>query len=449
MKSIITLFTHLSIGFSLVMIAQSLASAQGIASACNSPYVLMNGAEYFIKPSGGDDTQALQCAFDSAVKQSIPVVRLDKGDYQVSSLVVTDFKGTFTGLSAKTTSLTVENYTFDCSVQRARPLVFYGGDITLKNMTISVEDPCYEGWDFTALSFMQKSCDERTHFAVVDRVVLSSSGPREGDSYGVVFVGTRELLNDEDELTFPRPTCEIDGRGPLGAFKLNRSDISGFSNAIITSTWGAGQVDISFNQISGGTGIIVTNANQSTTIRDNSIAFVARDFLPEWYDGQSFVDAGIAILSQDLEWAPSRNRTVIHNNKIEQGDVTSLENADFVGIWVSDAAYVNHSLVVTDNIINTEDLTEIEALSWGLVLSNISNPLVNKNFFRGSGYIGALVTGTWQSPKKGAFTANTFPGAFETGIDVLVTCEVEGLIVAPGTAFVLDLCENNYVLRDY
>jgi len=449
MKSITMRVVGLIFGLLIVMFQQSVAHAQGVLAECNSPYVVIEGPGYLVKPSGGDDTRAIQCAFDSAVKQSVPSIRLEKGDYEISSLTVTDFKGTFSGLSSKTTSLTVENYTFDCTIERARPIAFYVGDAILKNMSISVEDPCFEGYDFTALSFMQKSCDERTHFATVDRIVLSSSGPREGNSYGVVFVGTHDLIEREALLDLPNSTCELDGRGPTGKFTLNRSDINGFNVAVITSAWGASQVDISFNELSGGSGILVTNANQSTTIRDNKISFVQRDFLPDWYDPEErYVEAGVAILSQDLAWVPSRNRTVVHNNRIEQGALTSLENGDLVGIFIWDEAAVNHSLVVTDNIINTEDLTEIEALSWGLVLSNISNPLVNKNFFRGSGYIGALVTGTWQSPKKGAFTANTFPGAFETLIDVLVTCEVEGLIVA-GTAFVLDLCENNYVLRDY
>jgi hypothetical protein len=379
MDSITVRVVGLIFGLSIVMFQHSVAHAQGVLAECNSPYVVIEGPGYLVKPSGGDDTQAMQCAFDSAVKQSVPSVRLEKGDYEISSLTVTDFKGTFSGLSSKTTSLTVENYTFDCTSERARPIAFYGGDVIFKNMSISVEDPCFEGYDFTALSFMQKSCDERTHFATLDRVVLSSSGPREGNSYGVVFVGTHDLIEREALLDLPNSTCELDGRGPTGKFTLNRSDINGFNVAVITSAWGASQVDISFNELSAGSGILVTNANQSTTIRDNKISFLQRDFLPDWYDREeSYTAVGVAILSEDLAWVPSRNRTVVHNNRIEQGALTSLENGDLVGILIWDEAAVNHSLVVTDNTITTERLNNSDLRSWSFVSLNMSNPTVNR-----------------------------------------------------------------------
>ena len=139
---------------------------------CYDSRVTLEGDTYLISPTGGDDTSNIQCAFDSAVDQGVPKIKLSKGSFQISSISATDFRGSFEGLSDKATTIKIEDYTLDCTKEKGRPIMFVGGDVTIKNMGLEVTAPCYVGVNFTLLTFFQESCENRTHFAVVDRVSI-------------------------------------------------------------------------------------------------------------------------------------------------------------------------------------------------------------------------------------------------------------------------------------
>ena len=64
------------------------------AAPCNSSFVVRHGAIITVLPTGVDDTENLQCAFDTAVAADQGAsVRLEEGTYHTRQIVVNDFNG--------------------------------------------------------------------------------------------------------------------------------------------------------------------------------------------------------------------------------------------------------------------------------------------------------------------------------------------------------------------
>jgi hypothetical protein len=110
------------------------------------------GEVIVVNPSGGDDTQALNDAFEEA-KATGPgaTVKLTKGTYTIGMIEVRDFVGCFTGAGKGNTIITnLPNLPCeDAWLVNTFPslLKFVGGDIKISNMTIQFKDgnPCLPG----------------------------------------------------------------------------------------------------------------------------------------------------------------------------------------------------------------------------------------------------------------------------------------------------------------
>lgn len=77
------------------------------AAPCNAAFVVQHARMITVLPTGLDDTEDLQCAFDSAVTAGPGVtVRLEEGTYYTRQIVVNDFEGTFIGEGAERSVLT-------------------------------------------------------------------------------------------------------------------------------------------------------------------------------------------------------------------------------------------------------------------------------------------------------------------------------------------------------
>jgi parallel beta-helix repeat protein len=77
------------------------------AAPCNATFVVQLGRMITVLPTGLDDTENLQCAFNSAATVAPgTTVRLDEGTYYTRQIVVNDFEGTFIGAGADRSVLT-------------------------------------------------------------------------------------------------------------------------------------------------------------------------------------------------------------------------------------------------------------------------------------------------------------------------------------------------------
>ena len=98
-KNLRTMFLALGMGLGFCFSAW--------AAPCNSSFVVRQGAIITVLPTGVDDTENLQCAFDTAVAVGQGTsVRLEEGTYHTRQIVVNDFNGTFTGAGANRSVLT-------------------------------------------------------------------------------------------------------------------------------------------------------------------------------------------------------------------------------------------------------------------------------------------------------------------------------------------------------
>ena len=345
-----------------VLWAGPLAAAWGQENQCGENAAL-DGVGYVISPSGGDDTETIQCALDSAVSQGLPSVKLGRGSFEISTLYVEGFDGSFEGASIAGTTLLIDNAVASCGdtfSEAADLITFAGGRVSVRTMTIDVDRPCDRGVSFTALSFTQQSCDARTHNGNVDRVVFVGAGTASTDlSRAVIMAG--------------RAKCRASGQGSLGTFKLNRSTVDGFVLGVTTEILGAGEVDINFNEfIEVLAAIVVENANQSTTITGNTIDY--------------FVD-GVAVYS-NAGYAPGQNRVVVHNNKFQQ----LVEGTYARGIIVGNFGEVrtSHSAAISNNSFELVDRANDEG-QFGIVLLDFDGAVATGNTFEGSATVGILV----------------------------------------------------------
>lgn len=77
------------------------------AAPCNPRFVVQKGPIIAVLPTGVDDTEDLQCAFNSAVAAGQGMsVRLQEGTYHTRQIVVNNFNGSFTGAGADRSVLT-------------------------------------------------------------------------------------------------------------------------------------------------------------------------------------------------------------------------------------------------------------------------------------------------------------------------------------------------------
>ncbi|MEE4278824.1 MAG: hypothetical protein V2I82_10205, partial [Halieaceae bacterium] len=283
------------------LFSASTAYAQDVE--CNPSFVSVSTGKIRVLPSGGDDTDNLQCAVLEAGRLSLPRVELAAGDFSFTRLFFDAYRGTFGGTSADSTRMTVIPNSVDCggAGQSANLVVVSGGDTKISRVRIDASNPCRSGSNFAVIAFVQPesepACQRRTFFGEVDRVEVIGSASQSGRTVAISNV--------------PPQQCFLAGQGTLGTFKVNRSTIEAFAIAIATQIWGQGQVDINFNSIDAvGTAIFIVDADQSTTITGNSIRYNGGN--PAWTN-QSF---GYGVLGSTFSnGAPAANRTVIHNNR--------------------------------------------------------------------------------------------------------------------------------------
>lgn len=382
----------------------------------------LSDSGYLISASGGDDTETIQCALDSATSQGLGSVKLETGEFTVSGLRTNGFVGTFEGTTRAGTILLIENESALCGDDlddAASLIVFSGGTVAVRYMSIDVDRPCSRGVSYSVLEFTQASCEDRTHFANVDRVDFVGANSAEDISRAIKIYG--------------RDDCLAAGTGPLGTFKLNRSTIDGFYEGLRTGMLGEGQVDINFNEITDvQDAIIIFDANQSTTITGNTIKSAAN---------------GIWVATAN-DWAPSQNRTVVHNNTFE----TIEGGTYYYGIDLSNyTTRAAHSAVVTNNTFN---LSDREDGTFGIFLGAVDGALISSNTLNGTAFVGMYITGydLGKNVSDIAILANKFnqtnSGTDENdeGVDIFLGEDSANIIVGPQSANTYDIGQNNEIL---
>lgn len=401
---------------------------------CDDAYVQLDTAVLVInvEPTGVDDTNNIQCALDAAIATNIPTVRLGKHTYNISNLLVENFKGTFEGTSISSTTIQVIDRSVDCAAfvfsnTYSSAIKFSNGEPRIRYMTILADDPCVESeFIFSLLMFTGRPatdpvCGNDVIFGVVDRIKL------------VEFATdrvTRPIAVFTDSLVLG------DGciNNLLGTFKLNRSEIIARRGVLLGMKSGA-QVDINFNKFSmrNGLAVEIVDANQSTTIFSNEFKFV-KDKL----DGIAFSLISVTARTENA-MTPAFNRVVIHKNKF---DVSEALRGEIIRVR-SDYLPKKITTLITDNIL----LVGAEPEGLDLLFVHASGKGVSKGLVSGNA-LGEIRAGIrlegsvgWTIVENSGFANTSSPPDIELGV-ATSTC-----IVGPGqNATVDDFGTGNFIL---
>lgn len=402
----------------ILLLAFHIPTVFALSNECGQ-YTSIEGTGYLIAPSGKDDTANIKCAFQSAKEQGLGSITLAEGDFKISAIDVADFEGVFQGSNRRKSRVFVANNTAECGDDfddASGIFSFFGGNVSVRKMTVDVDRPCSRGRSFILFRFTQKSCGARTHFANVDRVTLIS--PNSSDiSTAVQMAG--------------RLVCVEDQKGSLGTFKLNRSSVEGFDIGANISLLGGGQVDVNFNDfIEVAEGVVMENANQNATVTGNTFEYT--------FDG-------VLVYTSEV-YAPGSNRIVVHNNKFVQSSS---------GSYAYGVRVFNREKRTDTSVVISENSFELLRRSGGddqlgVGIFDVDNAVIVANEFLGSATVGIYVNAFnfgGAAAKSTAIIGNSFKqeNSLED-IDIFLGDETEDTVVGKQFAKTRDYGTNNFSL---
>lgn len=127
--------------------------------------VTRTGNTIVVAPSGGEDTENVQCALDAAASLAEPMtVKLKAGTFHTAQLVATEFHGQFRGSGEGATLLTnVTRPLFTVDIPPTGPVTpsspwpalvaFVGGNFSVSDLTIGATGVPTTGWKFFGAPF--------------------------------------------------------------------------------------------------------------------------------------------------------------------------------------------------------------------------------------------------------------------------------------------------------
>ena len=398
---------------------------------CNGGYVSFDAHAINIGPTGLDDTQNLQCALDYAVANNFPSIKLGRAEYYISSVIAEDFIGTLSGVSKATTTINIINNSINCQLMldqdRAPAAIkFSGGEPRIRNMTIATDTPCIDNnigfyaLHFTGVADQVSGCQNDLIFGSVDRLVIQGTDVYAPTSTAVAALGEGSYFGG----------CQTT---LLGTFKLNRSEVMGYTNGVTTILHASAQVDINFNQFEHNRfDVVIPNANQSTTITRNDFVGVATN-------NSGYM--GVQVLTNAAD-APVANRVVIHKNTFDIEASGSYTGSAIV--FDQTAKIANLSTIASGNTFGLNGNA-----AYGIIGGGVSGAIINGNKFDGSAAAGILANPANSAKSSDwAILANTgFNNLLSQGPDIILGPDLSNSIVgALQTSKVQDTGSGNSVL---
>ena len=387
-----------------------------------SSYVTANGGTIEVEANeSADSTEDLQCAMQAAINGGYSEIFLVSDEYFISSVAAKNLVATIRGRSKRNTKVTVDDYSIACDGALNSALSFTNGNIALRNFTISVQSPCADPGDVSVVGIYSddSKCSNRTAFANLDRLAITGAGTDSEDYVTAVTVVAAE-------------GCSASNERILGTLKVNRSEITNLHFGVFTSLAGGGQVDINYNTFSEvGLPITIFNAQQSTTVLNNTINF---NDASGFESDSGLGTVGVYIVSDKN--SPGSNSTALKLNKFLDGGVSAYGVAISAGQLEKPVA---HKLFISANTftgnrnniygsgilaIDTRDgvissntfkssagawialsngpaasgFLEGPVTGWGVLANNFTASSAKADIDLGSGTAGAVVVGSSGSP---------------------------------------------------
>lgn len=400
---------------------------------CDDAVALRTG-RITVAANGVDDTQNIQCALDEAKRLRIPVVRLSDDVYYISSIQIEDFNGALEGLGRDSTTVVVLDASIDCAQmgengQHPAAIKFIKGNAELRWMTIGSDTPCSRPWSppsFILVHFTGTNkfaeCANETGFGSVNRVNLVSVAPKWLVSGQFVHgVGARP------EALRSNGSCRD---MLMGAFRLERSFLGGFDDAVRLMLRASALVDIRFSDfVDNVHDVFSIDADQRLTIQSNTMVRI-----------EEIGDSAVLVGNGYPYFRTRQDRLVVYRNTF------SMEAGSPIAIAAD--GFSNRSIEISANRFAINSDREAVVL-WATYGANVTN-----NVFEGSGLNAVNLVGDPSSdrlePGNNNITGNDFTGFCAVGTDVFLDENTSGNIMGPGqNARVEDLGSGNYVLGEF
>jgi|GEM_PF-3435134 len=248
----------------LITLASFAANTGAVEINCDEDLVLVRGANIEVKPTGADDTETVQCALQEAARVGVQSVRLLEGDFSISSVNVSDFRGQFAGSGRSNTQLTVGSPCPESDDENtiSAAITFENGNVEVRNMAVTRSENCPLAYD--ALFWFTgdpSDCSERTVFGNMDRVDVTS--PSNDDNTAVI--------------NLRRPVaCSESSSAMTGSLRVNRLNYVSESNdgGIFASMTDNASITITNSQItSGNCFTLFGKSRASVVMRGNECYF--------------------------------------------------------------------------------------------------------------------------------------------------------------------------------
>lgn len=406
------------------------------------------GQVFKVMPSGGDDTQALQDAFDDAIAAGHgSVVQLCEGEYHLGFIEIHDFYGTLKGAGKGKTIITVmNNLNLDTKISIGvfpALMKFVGGNVTICHFTIrtppgrvSVGGPGYGHVtalvNFTASNSNYEPLNEnRSVNAVVHHVCFKGQKLDEGGiGYVYGYNAYFALWVCADYLGMPDNTVP---RQKIDLMVLN-SEFDNFCYGIVIQDIKNSRVVIGEKN----SGNMFSNVDRAGGIwegRDNEVILAGNTFnIPAF--SWAFAADDYPYYPYLKDEAPTKKTLVnVHDN------VFNLDHAD-VGLYFQNilSYYWGHipmAIQVKNNQFNMTDGYE-----WAIGSLYTDGLVIRNNKFGGHGDLALWLV---DFSRNGLVLGNNFSTAnLETGVAYLAPNAKDWSFVGGDFSDkVIDLGENN------
>jgi len=397
--------------------------------------VSLRGNVLLVEPTGSDDTENIRCALEQSKALGVTKVRLGRGDFHLTTIMIEDFGGILQGTGINATNLEIPEDSIDCASYLAAgraPAVmkFINGDVKIAKMTLSSHAQCTSTHsDYALIHFTgrgaEETCGSDTGFGSIDRMKIISRAitPR-----GIAVVAGAEGAEEGVGLD----TCN---NTQLGSLKVNRSHIEGYSTGVWTDLGGQAQVEINFNTLRNNDLHIFGGGNQLLSVQSNHIESSQNDATDST---ALYISSDGCFQRSNQSTAPKRNRVVFYNNRVNNAEIFA---------W-GGAPECHLSLDITDNRFHSTNSDFIVMLYEGVTGASIT-----RNSFSGSGIEfqpsfkpAAIFVGGYGLPSfENTIVGNDF-SKYSSEFDINFEWAFDN-IVGPGqTDKVLDLGGRNIII---
>lgn len=396
----------------------------------------LEGQVFLVEPTGVDDTENLQAAFDSAVALGTPsTVQLIEGEYYLGPLVIEDFNGIFEGAGKDLTTihsapdLEIGEWSFTNAPTPSSPwpvlLTFSGGDISMKDMSFQIqeEQPIFStfgnwaGYEFYAIVLITGEAANST----VENVGFEGV-ELEGGFLGY-NVGNSLLI--QGNFTTPWIVSGTHNIHSCSFYKVAVGAAVGLLGDVNLVIGGSASKGNIFDNVYIGVEI-ADFSNSTVEVSYNQLSNVAFEGLRSM-QGYFYESAG---------YAPEASHITLKRNTLEI-------DGEAWGVLLSDLCYRNEGppLMKVDLVYNTINIANEQRgiYSYGLCQANIQY-----NILRGYADFGMYLSYTGHS----RIANNNFDNFDATSADILLmpTAHDNRVVCGKYDAEVLDLGTDNDVV---